>query len=130
MSSIGSGYTDAQGKLVFINLEPGVYFGKMTKEPAGENHVEMTPFIVTVPWITKEGISYDVPVDPKYAYHSIFANAHANAGAYAQGNAEYNAHAHDYTYAHAYVQHVAQSYAYLYADRPLLGWYGAGVPHA
>lgn len=57
----------SDGTAVFSGLEPGVYFGMMTKGPEG---LEVTPFIVTVPSRDPETkalrYSYDVVVKEKY----------------------------------------------------------------
>ena len=58
----GSGKTDARGTIVFSNLPAGVYYGEMVSGPKG---VSMAPFVITVPWNTKNSQTYQVKVEPK-----------------------------------------------------------------
>ena len=59
--------TGADGKVVFSDLEVGVYMGKMTAGPGG---FSMTPFVVTVPWNNGKSVSYEMTVEPKIAYQA------------------------------------------------------------
>ena len=55
--------TDAQGKAVWENLAPGLYFVKQTGTVAG--FAPCTSFLVTLPLATAGGFVYDVDAAPK-----------------------------------------------------------------
>ena len=68
VQGVATATADAQGKLAFGSLPNGIYLVLQTAAKGdAEKYTSLTPFLISVPQVTEEGVVYDVVAYPKFA---------------------------------------------------------------